>query len=111
MYLNSIYKAFVAETAAKIVAGICKGHPIAGSFPLDSEETSHDRICVEAITIAEKLADRLEMWWQAKGDGNTVMFDVDDSPTSRIEHELGNIGEKIDDLTEELERHHDNLED
>ena len=111
MYLNSMYKAFVAETAAKIVAGICKVHPTSGSFPLRSEEPSYDRICVEAITIAEKLADRLEMWWQAKGDGNTVMFDVEDPPTSRIEHELGNIGEKIGDLTEEMERHHENLED
>ena len=111
MYLNSMYKAFVAETAAKIVTCFCNRNPTHVGLLLDSEETSYDRMCVEAITIAEKLADRLEMWWQAKGDGNTVMFDVDDSPTSRIEHELGNIGEKIDDLTEELERHHDNLED
>ena len=51
------------------------------------------------------------MWWQEKGDDTTVMFDVDDSLTSRIEYELGNIGDKISDLTEEMERHHENLED
>ena len=111
MYLNSMYKAYVAETAAKIVAGICEGISSTESLSLLGNETCHDNICVEAVTIAEKLAERLEMWWQAKGDGNTVMFDVDDSLTSRIEHELGNIGEKIDDLAEEMERHHENLED
>lgn len=78
---------------------------------MSTKEVSDDIMCVKAITIAEKLADRLEKWWQAKGDGTTLMFDVDDSLTSRIEQELGNIGEKISDLTEEIERHHENLED
>ena len=111
MYLNSTYKAFVAEKAAKIVTGIYNRPSASGSLPLPIEETSDDHICVKAITIAVKLADRLEKWWQAKGDGTTLMFDVDDSLTSRIEQELGNIGEKIGDLTEEMERHHENLED
>lgn len=111
MYLNSTYKAFVAETAAKIVTGIYNRPPSYGSLPVSTKEVSDDIMYVKAITIAEKLADRLEKWWQAKGDGTTLMFDVDDSLTSRIEQELGNIGEKISDLTEEIERHHENLED
>lgn len=111
MYLNSTYKAFVAETAAKIVTGIYNRPSAYGSFPVSTKEVSDDIMYVKAITIAEKLADRLEKWWQAKGDGTTLMFDVDDSLTSRIEQELGNIGEKISDLTEEIERHHENLED
>lgn len=111
MYLNSTYKAFVAETAAKIVTGIYNRPPSYGSSPVSTKEASDDIMCVKAIIIAEKLADRLEKWWQAKGDGTTLMFDVDDSLTSRIEQELGNIGEKISDLTEEMERHHENLED
>ena len=111
MYLNSTYKAFVAETAAKIVTGIYNRPSAYGSCPVSIKEVSDDIMCVKAITIAEKLADRLEKWWQAKGDGTTLMFDVDDSLTSRIEQELGNIGEKISDLTEEMERYHENLED
>lgn len=111
MYLNSTYKAFVAETAAKILAGFCNSPKSTGSFSFPIDEKSYDSICDKSITIAETLADRLEMWWQEKGDDTTVMFDVDDSLTSRIEHELGNIGEKIGDLTEEMERHHENLED
>lgn len=99
MYLNSTYKAFVAETSAKIMASIC------------NSLLQTDEMCVVSINLAEKLADRLEKWWQAKGDGTTVMFDVGDSLTSRIEYELSNIGEKIGDLTEEMERHHENLED
>ena len=110
MYLNSMYKAYVAETTAKIATGICEGISTTNSLSLLGNETCQYNICVKAITIAEKLADRLEMWWQAKGDGNTVMFDVEDTPTSRIEHELGNIGEKIEDLAEEMERHHENLD-
>lgn len=111
MYLNSTYKAFVAETAAKIVTGIYNRPSAYGSLPVSTKEVSDDIMYVKAITIAEKLADRLEKWWQAKGDGTTLMFDVDDSLTSRIEQELGNISEKIGDLTEEIERHHENLED
>lgn len=111
MYLNSTYKAFVAETAAKILAGFCNSPKSTGSFSFPIDEKSYDGICDKSITIAETLADRLEKWWQAKGDGTTLMFDVDDSLTSRIEQELGNIGEKIGDLTEEMERHHENLED
>lgn len=111
MYLNSTYKAFVAETAAKILAGFCNSPKSTGSFSFPIDEKSYDSICEKAITIADTLANRLEMWWQEKGDDTTVMFDVDDSLTSRIEHELGNIGEKIGDLTEEMERHHENLED
>ena len=111
MYLNSTYKPFVAETSAKIMAGFCNSPKSTGSFSFPIDEKSYDSICEMAITISETLANRLEMWWQAKGDGNTVMFDVDDSLTSRIEQELGNIGEKISDLTEEMERHHENLED
>ena len=111
MYLNSTYKAFVAETAAKILAGFCNNPKSTGSFSFPFDEKSYDSICEMAITIAETLADRLEMWWQEKGNDTTVMFDVDDSLTSRIEYELSNIGEKIGDLTEEMERHHENLED
>lgn len=111
MYLNSTYKAFVAETAAKILAGIYNRPSAYVSSPFPIDEKSYDSICEKAITIAETLANRLEMWWQEKGDDTTVMFDVDDSLTSRIEQELGNIGEKISDLTEEMERHHENLED
>lgn len=99
MYMNTTYKAFVAETAAKIAAEISKEFITARDVSLlkNDEETQHD-IAVAAVSVSEKLADKLNEWWECNGDRSTVMFDVDDSLTSNIERELFNIAGKLEEL-------------
>ena len=99
MYMNTTYKAFVAETAAKIAAEISKEFITARDVSLlrNDEDTQLD-IAIAAIRVSEKLADNLNEWWECYGDRSTVMFDVDDSLTSNIERELFNIAGKLEEL-------------
>ena len=99
MYMNTTYKAFVAETAAKIAAEISKEFITARDVSLlkNDEDTQHD-IAVAAVSVAEKLVRELDNWWECKGDHATIMFDVDDSLTSNIERELFNIAGKLEEL-------------
>lgn len=103
MYLNTTYKAFVAGTSAKVAAEISKEFVSKRdvSLLLEDEHTQHE-IAVAAISVAEKLALKLEDWWRSKGDHSTVMFDPQDSLTSRIEGELSAITEKLQDIHDRL---------
>ena len=103
MYENTTYKAFVAETAAKISAEISAKFVTAQDTSLlaKDEATQHD-IAVAAISVADKLAEKLEDWWQAKGDRKTVMFDPADSLTSKIEGELSEIADNIEGICDQF---------
>ena len=103
MYENTTYKAFVAETAAKIAAEISGKFVTAQDTSLlaKDEATQHD-IAVASISVADKLAGKLEDWWQARGDHKTVMFDPADSLTSKIEGELSEIADNIESICDQF---------
>jgi hypothetical protein len=103
MYENTTYKAFVAETAAKIAAEISAKFVTAQDTSLlaKDEATQHD-IAVAAISVADKLAGKLEDWWQARGDHKTVMFDPADSLTSKMECELSEIADNIETICDQF---------
>ena len=101
-YMNTTYKAFVAKTAAKIAASIASNTEMSLLQTVDY----YEKIADTSVIIAEKVADRLYEWWQSVGDEVTVMFDVQDSPTSRMENELSelsNILEAVADLKQPIE--------
>lgn len=118
MYLNTTYKAFVAVTSAKVAATLCKSygeHNIMGEL---KKEVVCEKIAIASVSVADKLAEKLEDWWRSKGDHSTVMFDPQDSLTSRIEGELSAITEKLQDIHDrlndieaEMEREYDNDHD
>ena len=103
MYENTTYKAFVAETAAKIAAEISVKFVTDKDTLLlaNDEGTQHD-IAVASISVADKLAGKLEDWWQARGDHKTVMFDPADSLTSKIEGELSEIAGNIESICDQF---------
>ena len=103
MYENTTYKAFVAETAAKITAEISAKFVTAQDTSLlAKDESTQHNIAVSAISVADKLAEKLEDWWQAKGDRKTVMFDTADSLTSKIEGELSEIAGNIEGICDQF---------
>lgn len=67
----------------------------------EGEATQHN-IAVASISVADKLAEKLEDWWQAKGDRKTVMFDPVDSLTSKIEGELSEIADNIEGICDQF---------
>ena len=111
MYLNTIYKAFVAETAAKVAAEISKRFTCAGDVSLLKNDEDAESIAISAVNVAEKLAKELDEWWEIKGDHSTVFFDVQDSPTSRLEGEVSEIPDKIEKLTDAVKKLADCLSD
>ena len=111
MHLNANYKAFVAETAAKVAAEISNTRDV--SLLKDDDTAEH--IAIAAVNVADKLGKKLEDWWQCNGDHETLMFDPDDSPTTRIEGAIYDVSEqveklieKLEDIEEELEREYEN---
>lgn len=108
MFFNTTFKAFVAETAAKIAAEISKGFTTARDVSLlkNDEKTQLD-IAVAAVSVAEKLAFKLQEWWKCQGEYQTVMFDPQDSLTSNIERELSGIAEKLQDIEDEMKREYE----
>lgn len=111
MHLNANLKAFVAETAAKVAAEISNTQDVS----LLKDDDTAEQIAIAAVNVADKLAKKLEDWWQCNGDHETVMFDPDDSPTTRIEgaiydvsEQVEKLSEKLDDIEEELEREYEN---
>lgn len=105
MYMNTTYKAFIAETAAKIAAEISKSNyntnPRSFADDLMSDETC-ERIASAAVKLADKLASRLQDWWSAQGEHSTVMFDPQDTLMSGIEGGLNDICNKLDDIKVEI---------
>lgn len=108
MYLNTTYKAFVAETAAKVAAKISKNFTTFGDISMLKDTGYAERIAIASVNVAEQLAEKLNDWWRCKGDRSTVMFDPQDSLTSRIENELSDIADKLIEIKEEMEREYNN---
>lgn len=103
MFLNSTYKAFVAETAAKVAASISQSFVTARcDLSLLKDDGKAEEIAIASVNVAQQLANKLEEWWECTGDHSTLMFDVDDSSTSRIENELAGISEKMEGIVREL---------
>lgn len=103
MFQNSTYKAFVAEAAAKVAASISQSFVTARcDLALLKDDGKAEEIAIASVNVAQQLASKLEDWWECTGDHSTVMFDVDDSSTSRIENELAGISEKMEGIVREL---------
>lgn len=102
MLLSTTYKAFVGKAATSLFTEMVskaiengKISPFQGkSFNDNKDEFSF--LATQAVCAAEELAKELINNWQAVGDHSTVFFDVEDSPTSRIENNLGCIAEQLE---------------
>lgn len=92
MYDHTTLKAFVAETAAKIAAEMCKEFTMHKDISLLMDDDIQSKITKVSVTMAHKLSIQLGRWWNDEFDDGTVMFDPDDSPTSEIERRLKFIG-------------------
>ena len=90
MYLNTTYKAFVAKAAAKLMTEMVSKAIDNGSIDLS-----------KSFNDNEHIYDHLNDWWSAS-DHETVFFDVQDSPTSRIENELSDIADKLEQLVDKI---------
>ena len=105
MYLNTTYKAFVAKAAAKLMTEMV-GQRISDGYidPTKSfkdNEQKYEHLAIQATLAAKTLAHELQDMWVGE-DRTTVFFDVQDSPTSRLENELANIAEKLEDIQDEI---------
>lgn len=98
MYLNTIYKAFVAKTAAQVAASISQAFTVSSL----NDDVTAQNIAIASVNVAEKLASELEQWWTGK-DNSTVMFDVQDSSTSKMEGWLSEIAENLEGIEDKIE--------
>ena len=105
MYLNTTYKAFVAQTAAKLMTEMVGQAMASGKInpdaSYDDNKRMYEHLAVQATSAAYALADHMNDWWSVL-DHETVFFDVQDSPTSRIENELSGINDKLEQLADKL---------
>ncbi len=77
MYMNTTYKAFVAEAASKVAAEISKQFTSQANFgdvSMLKNDDACERIAIAAVNVADHLAQKLEEWWTCKGERSTVMF-------------------------------------
>ena len=105
MYENTTYKAFVAETAAKIAAEISAKFVTAQDTSLLVKDSSTQHTF--AVGAYQRRPTswpgfKLEDWWQARGDHKTVMFDPADSLTSKMECELSEIADNIESICDQF---------
>jgi hypothetical protein len=110
MFMNTTFKAFVAETAARVAAELSKSNNMGVGQAASNlkDDSLCEKIAIASVNVAEKLAFKLQEWWGCSGDHSTVMFDPQDSLTSNIERELSDIVEKLQDIEEEMERQYKN---
>ena len=84
MYLNTTYKAFVAKAAAKLMTEMVGKAIDNGSIDLeksyDDNKLIYEHLTAQATCAAYELADHLNDWWGTNDGGQTVFFDVQDSP-------------------------------
>ena len=102
MYLNTTFKAFVAETAAKVAAEISKAYTSHQDVSILKDDAHAEIIAIAAVNVADNLAQKLDEWWHCKGDRSTVMFDVDDTPMTRLENAIGDVSEKLQETSDSL---------
>ena len=104
-YLNTTYKAFVAKAASKLMTEMV-GQRISDGYidptaSFKDNEQKYEHLAIQATRAARTLAKELEDMWVGE-DRTTVFFDVQDSPTSRLENELAGIGEKLEAIQDEI---------
>jgi len=95
--MNTTYKAFVAETAAKVAAQISREFVYTNDVSLLTDDSKAEEVAISAVNVADKLAAKLEDWWRSKGDHSTVIFDVEDTPLTRLENAVYHLAYKFDD--------------
>lgn len=104
MYLNTMYKAFVAKAAASLyaemVGKVMNKETLEQSF--DDNKHIYEHLAIQATGAAEVLAQQLDDNWHAVGDQSTVFFDPQDTPMSGIEEELSNINKELTDLNDTM---------
>ena len=107
MYLNTTYKAFVAKAAAKLMAEMVGQRILDGSIDptasFKNNEQKYEHLAIQSILVAKTLASELQDTWDGV-DRETVFFDVQDSPTSRLENGLADIAEKLEDIQDEIKK-------
>lgn len=105
--MNTTYKAFVAKAAASLMQEMV-GEAIAQG-KIDNEKSWNDNkqmyehLAWQATQGAKALAKALEDDWTCV-DHSTVFFDPQDSLTSKLEEAVYDVSEKLEDLTEEVEK-------
>ena len=107
MYLNTTYKAFVAKAASKLMTemvgqGILDAD-IDPTFTFEDNKQKYEHLAIQATLAAKTLANELQDMW-IREDKTTVFFDVQDSPTSRLENELAGIAEKLEAIQDEIKK-------
>lgn len=104
MYLSTTYKAYVAQAAAKLMTEMVGKAIENGSIDLeksfDDNVGTYSHLAVQATSAAYVLADHLNDYWDGRDGGQTVFFDVQDSPTSRIENELSIIAAQLNEIVD-----------
>ena len=107
MYMNTTYKAFVAKAAAKLMAEMVGQRILDGSIDptasFKNNEEKYEHLAIQATLAAKTLANELQDMWRGE-DRTTVFFDVQDSPTSRLENGLADIAEKLEDIQDEIKK-------
>jgi hypothetical protein len=108
MYLNTTYKAFVAKAAAGLMQemvgeAISKGKIDIKKSWSDNEQM-YKHLAVQSTLAAKALAQELNKGWTGEDGGKTVFFDVHDSLTSKLEEAVGDVAQKLEDLTEEVKK-------
>ena len=106
MYLNTTFKAFVAQAAAKLMAEMVSQRIFDGCInptaSFNDNKKIYEHLALQATLAAQTLAFELQDMWG--GEDGTVFFDVQDSPTSRLENELAGIAEKLEAIQDEIKK-------
>ena len=107
MYLNTTYKVFVAQAAAKLMAEMVGQRIFDGCIDptasFKDNEQKYEHLAIQSALAAKTLANELQDMWDGV-DRETVFFDVADSPTSKLENGLADIAEKLEDIQDEIKK-------
>ena len=106
MHLHATYKAFVAKTAASLFTEMV-GQSIGRGYlrtydSFNLNEPEYKSLATHAALAAEMLANELESLWTGKDGGATAVFDVQDTPLTRLEEANYDISEKLELIREKI---------
>lgn len=108
MYQYTTYKAFVASTAAQLMTEMVSqklfGEKINLNASFGENKEYYEHLTNHAIGAAAMLADRLEDYWKATGDKETVFFDPEDTLNTEIEKGLDRVVEQLDRLNDNVDK-------
>lgn len=108
MYMNTTFKAFVAKAAAglmqEMVADAMAKGRINNEEPWNENKPVYKYLALQATLAAHVLAEELESNWKGMDGGQTVFFDVQDSPTSKLEEAVYDVSERVQELADEVKK-------